>query len=102
MFGLQEENAEKNKQRLKELVLRSQEQEARFETLYEEHDISSTELLHFLANSENFDPETWETLQRLRKEAQQEIEAKLQIKDLSKTKKAYSDLHAAQQWILVR
>lgn len=101
MFGLQEDNATKN-EKLKELVLRSQEQEARFEELYDEHNISSSELLAFLANPENFDKETWETMQRLRREAAHELQTKLAVKDPAKTKKAYSELHQAQQWILVR
>lgn len=107
MFGLQsikdEEKNIKNEKMLKELLLKSIEHDAHFEKFYEEHGISKKQLMDFLADPKNFDEQTWEMMQEIRAEINQEIESKLnQIRDPLKTKKTYSDLKSAQQWILVR
>jgi hypothetical protein len=103
MFGLHEDAHSSNEKKLKELLDRSNHQESQFEKLFNEHKTSSEELLAFLANSENFDSETWETMEALRKQLEQQTLAELsQIKDPLDTKKKYSDLRSAQQWIPIR
>lgn len=107
MFGLQatkEENKiAKNEKLLKELLLRSQEQDAYFEKLYEEHGISKDKLIDFLGNPKNFDEQTWQSMETIRAEFAKEIQSRLnQIKDPVKASKTYKDLQMAQQWIPVR
>lgn len=107
MFGLQsnheENNISKNEKQLKELIQLSNAQEAQFEELYRQHQISKDELIAFLADPKNFDEPTWRAMQQIRSEFNDQLKAKLnQIKDPLKAKKSYSDLKTAQQWIFVR
>lgn len=103
MFGLHEDAFSRNEKKLQELIDLSKQQESDFEKLFNEHKTSSDELLAFLANPDNFDTETWETMERLRKELDQQTLAELsQIKDPLDTKKKYSDIHNSRQWIPVR
>ncbi len=107
MFGLQaakEENKiAKNAKLLKELTLRSQEQDAYFESLYEKHGLSKEKFIAYLADPKNFDEQTWQSMQTIRAEFTQKIQFRLnQIKDPAKAKKTYKDLQMAQKWIPVR
>lgn len=107
MFGLQGDNEEetfaKNEKLLKELIIRSNEQEERFENFFKGHHISKEELLAFLSDPENFDEKTWSDMQQMRAEFHAEIKRKLnQIHNPINSKKKYSDLCNARQWIPVR
>lgn len=103
MFGLHEDAFSRNEKKLKELLDRSKKQESDFEKLYHEHKTSSEELLAFLANPENFDTNTWGTMERLRKELDEKTLAELsQIKDPLNTKKKYGEMHDSRQWIPIR
>ena len=104
MFELQGSNEEeafaKNEKLLKELIKRSDEQEAWFENFYKEHNISKEEIFTFLSDPRNFDEKTWEAMQKMRLKFQEEIQRELDnIKDPLKTKKTYNELHNSKRWI---
>lgn len=101
MFGLQTSSREEKL--LNELILRSLQQEAHFEKFYKEHGVSKEQLLEFISDPKNFDDETWQQMEAIRKEIAAEVQAKLeQLSDPVQTKKTYSDLKKAREWILVR
>ncbi len=104
MFDLSSDKFSVHERKLKELKMRSEEDDAWLEKILHEHKISKENLFLFLADSANFDEETWKTMQDLRLELKKAEEGKFQVKDPSKTDKKYKELNNAnaENWILVR
>ena len=102
MFDITHDKFSVHEKKIKELQMRSDEQEAHFETLLQEHQVSNESLLLFLANPDNFDEDTWKKMQHLRVEVAREDTVKIQVRDPSKVKQKYQELENANKWILVR
>lgn len=102
MFDLSLDKFALNDKKIKELQIQSDEQEAQFERLLHEHQVSKESLLLFLADPTNFDEETWKKMQHLRVELDKEVQTKLEVKNICKTKQTYQDLDNARKWIMVR
>lgn len=103
MFDLSLDKFSAHEKKLKELKMRSEEQDAMLEKILHEHKVSKENLILFLSDPANFDEESWNTMQELRLElAKGDAAEKYQVKDLAKTNKKYKELNNAQKWILVR
>ncbi|MBA3604045.1 MAG: hypothetical protein H0W50_10510 [Parachlamydiaceae bacterium] len=102
MFDITHDKFSVHEKKIKELQMRSDEQEAHFENLLEEHQVSKESLLLFLANPDNFEADTWKKMQHLRVEVEKEDQIKIQVRDPNKIKQKYEALENANKWILVR
>ncbi len=102
MFDITHDKFAIHEKKIKELQMRSDEQEAHFESLLDEHQVSKESLLLFLANPENFDEETWKQMQHLRTKVEQDDQAVLQVRNPNEIKQRYQELENAKKWILVR
>ncbi len=102
MFDITHDKFAVHEKKIKELQMRSDEQEAHFESLLQEHQVSKESLLLFLANPVNFDEETWKKMQHLRVEVEKQDQVKIEARDPCKVKQKYQELENANKWILVR
>lgn len=98
-----EQQIEKNKQLLKELLIRSESLDKEIQLLFEAVQINPSEITEYLSDSNNFTAENWEEINKQRQELREKIKKELDnVPDPEKAKKALKELNVDPRWLFVR
>ncbi len=102
-FDSLEEKSRRNKQKLKELMIRNEKMDQDLDKLFNDYDINPDEVIDYLQKKENFTDKQWDEIG----EAQQILDERLKVelknvKDPRKTQQAQNDRLVRPHWLYVR